>query len=66
MKDLIKKAYEMGSQAFGKFSIAPNNNAEFMAIVPNCSIYDEKGCKLRLDMYKAYRKGWTAEHVKSF
>jgi hypothetical protein len=66
MKDLIKQAYEMGKQAYGKYHIAPVNNPGFMNMVPNCSFDDSKGVKLRIDMYKAYRKGWTLAHVMSW
>jgi hypothetical protein len=59
MKALIEKSYEMGKEAVGKFICAPAANAEFMGIVPNCPVGDDKGCKLRIKMYNAYIKGWT-------
>ena len=44
---------------------APALNPEFMKTVPNCQLGDDKGCKLRVKMYKAYIKGWTESHIKS-
>lgn len=64
-KELIEKAFEYGSQAFGKFICTPAVNAEFMEIVPNCSFGDDAGCKLREKLYKSYIRGWTTAHLKS-
>lgn len=63
--ELKQKAYDMGKSAFGIYSIAPANNASFLSILPNCSIDDSKGLKLRNEMYVAYRRGWTKQHVDS-
>jgi hypothetical protein len=65
MKKLIQKAYEMGKESFGKYKNSPHLNPEFMATVPNCPIGDDKGCRLRIKMYKEYTKGWTESHIAS-
>lgn len=69
MKALFEKSYEMGVEGFNKgYHGAPAMNPEFMAIVPNCPVGDDKGCKLRIKMYESYIKGWTktmlSEEVK--
>jgi hypothetical protein len=64
-KQIIDEAYEMGLESFPKYKNAPHLNKEFMKTVPNCSLTDEKGVKLRIKMYKSYIKGWTESHVKS-
>lgn len=64
-KDMIEKALECGMKAYGTYHNAPCMNPEFMATVPNYGFDDEKGCKLRIKMYKAYIKGWTLSHLKT-
>jgi len=65
MKTLINQSYQMGLESFPKYMNAPALNPEFMKTVPNCQLGDDKGCKLRVKMYKAYIKGWTESHIKS-
>ncbi len=63
MKALIEQSFEMGKQAFGSYNCAPASNPKFMGIVPNCPVGDDKGCRLRVKMYKAYIDGWTQKNL---
>lgn len=63
--ELKQKAYEMGKAAKGFHNSTPHSNKEFMAIVPNCAFGDDKGVKLRQQMYKAYIEGWTVANLSN-
>jgi hypothetical protein len=65
MKALIQQAYEIGVNSFPEYKSAPALNPNFMKILPNCEFGDEKGCKLRVKIYKSYIKGWTESLLKS-
>lgn len=63
-KQLIKNSYTMGAQAFNDGRhVAPVSNKEFMDTVPNCEMGDDKGCALRIKMFKEYIKAWTIENL---
>ncbi len=67
--DLIKKAAELGTQAFkaGK-GMAPALSSELMAM---CSPFlkgtfenpDPKGHKMHMDLMRAYTRAWTAANL---
>ena len=60
---MIAKSYQMGYEACPRLNSAPCLNVDFMKSVPNCEFGDDKGIKLRVNMYKAYIKGWTKAHL---
>jgi hypothetical protein len=53
------ESFKAGFESFPKYNSAPHNNSEFMKIIPNCSMDDDFGCRLRTKMYKDYIKGWN-------
>lgn len=64
IKELIRQAFDNGTQAFknGLNSI-PAMNPAFINSLPNCGMGDEKGCRLRVRLYKAYILGWTIANL---
>ena len=62
-KELIEKSFEMGYEAFPKLDSAPYLNVEFMKFLPKCDFGDDRGCKLRIYLYKSYIKGWSKAHL---
>lgn len=63
-KELIKNSFDFGIKGFYLNKNAPYLNIDFINTVPNCEFGDEKGCELRIKMYKSYVKGWTQENLK--
>jgi len=55
VKDLVKKAYEMGYKAFPHMRCIPSKNEEFVKLIPS-------SCNYKSKLYKEYIKGW----VKAF
>jgi hypothetical protein len=64
-KEYKKLAYEFGIQGFKDgLKSAPCLNVEFMKMVPNCAIEDNKGVGLRIAMYKEYSRGFIETLLK--
>lgn len=67
MKDLINKAYEMGSKGFlNGLMNSPCMNKELMEwLSKDFNSWDEEKMKIKFKLYKSYIKGWTDELLKS-
>lgn len=63
LKDLIEKSFQLGYEAFPKLGSSPCLNDEFIKNLPNCDMGDDKGCKIRIYLMKAYIKGWSKAHL---
>lgn len=65
-KSLKEESYNFGVEGF-KFGLKciPALNNQFMYTIPNCEFGDEKGCRIRKSMFKAYIQGWTYANLNT-